>query len=65
MKRREALKIAGSLIGGTMAGASLLVQSGFTFMPGDGKDFFDIDQIRFLNEVGETILPKTDTPGAM
>lgn len=64
MKRREALQKVGFMFGGTIAGASLLVQSGFRFIPGDGNDFFSLDQIRFLNEVGETILPKTDTPGA-
>ncbi len=64
MKRREALQKVGFMFGGTIAGASLLFQSGFRFKPGDGKGFFNQDQIRFLNEVGETILPETDTPGA-
>jgi hypothetical protein len=64
MKRREAFQRVGLLFGGTIAGASLLIQSGFTFRVGEGHDFFTQDQINFLNEVGETILPQTDTPGA-
>ncbi|MEX2569033.1 MAG: gluconate 2-dehydrogenase subunit 3 family protein [Cyclobacteriaceae bacterium] len=64
MKRREALQKAGFMFGGTIAGGSLLFQAGFRFNYGDGEGFFNKAQIRFLNEVGETILPESDTPGA-
>jgi len=52
------------MFGGTMATSSLIFQVGFNFKTGDGNGFFSEDQINFLNEVGETILPQTDTPGA-
>lgn len=63
MKRREALQKAGFLFGGIM-GASTLLQLGFTFRSEEVQGFFSQDQINLLNEVGETILPKTETPGA-
>ena len=61
MNRREALEKVSYLLGGTMVGASAFLNSGFIFAQ---KGMFDKEQIAFLNEVGETIWPKTDTPGA-
>lgn len=49
------------MLGGTIVGASAFLNSGFTFAD---KGLFDQEQINFLNEVGETIWPKTDSPGA-
>lgn len=61
MNRREALEKVSYMLGGTFVGASAFLNSGFTFVD---KGLFDKDQIAFLNEVGETIWPKTDSPGA-
>lgn len=64
MKRRDALKKTGFIFGGSIAGSTLLFQVGCGFKTGEIVEFFSLDQINFLNEVGETILPQTDTPGA-
>jgi hypothetical protein len=63
MNRREALSSVALLLGGTIIGSSAFLmgcksigsESGISFSP---------DDISFLNEVGETILPATSTPGA-
>lgn len=61
MNRREALEKVSYMLGGAFVGAGAFLNSGFTFAD---KGLFDKDQIAFLNEVGETIWPKTDSPGA-
>jgi hypothetical protein len=66
MNRREALSSVALLLGGTIIGAEMFLSgctnpskkigtAGLTFSPED---------ISFLDEVGETIIPATDTPGA-
>jgi len=61
MNRREAVKYISLLLGGTLAGAGRFLTgckgsvSSRSFSPGD---------IAFLDEVADTILPDTDTPGA-
>lgn len=62
MNRREALGAVGWILGGTLISADLLVAC--TSKPVKVNDLFDQDQVAFLNEVGETILPQTSTPGA-
>ena len=62
MNRREALSAVGWLLGGTLVGADLLVAC--TSKPVKVNDLFDQDQVTMLDEVGETILPATTTPGA-
>lgn len=62
MNRREALEKVTLLLGGTMIGAQAFLSSSFTF-PKD-SDFLTAAQKVLLNEVGETIFPATDTPGA-
>jgi hypothetical protein len=67
MNRRDALTRVGLLLGGTIIGAEAFL-SGCTNTPaknvGGGGTNFSNDDIAFLDEVAETILPKTDTPGA-
>jgi hypothetical protein len=66
MNRREALSSVALLLGGTIIGSEMFLSgctnadknidtSGLNFSP---------DDISFLDEVGETIIPTTDTPGA-
>jgi len=67
MDRREAITKVSWLLGGTILGANLFLEIGCT--PSADKaasagSFFNTDQIALLDEIGETILPATSTPGA-
>ena len=66
MNRREALSSVALLLGGTIIGSEMFLSgctnaeknigiTGLNFSPED---------ISFLDEVGDTIIPATDTPGA-
>ena len=61
MNRRDALKSVGLILGGTIIGAEAFL-TGCT----NRNSTFHLSEndLTFLNEFGETILPKTDTPGA-
>ncbi|MEY4053000.1 MAG: hypothetical protein RIR64_1985 [Bacteroidota bacterium] len=61
MNRREALARVALIMGGTVLGAEAFL-SGCT--TGTTGLKFSKDDIAFLNEIGETILPATNTPGA-
>ena len=62
MHRREAVQYISLLLGGTLVGANAFL----TGCKSDSKDkaAFDESDIAYLNEIGETILPATATPGA-
>ena len=63
MNRREALSTTAVLLGGTIVGAGTFLSGCKTAPKKDG--LFGIDDISFLDEVGETILPATaSSPGA-
>ncbi|WP_210463294.1 gluconate 2-dehydrogenase subunit 3 family protein [Rufibacter roseolus] len=62
MNRREAIAAVGWILGGTLIGAEFLVSC--TSSAAKVNKMFDQDQVTFLDEVGETILPATSTPGA-
>ena len=62
MNRREALSSVALLLGGTMLGAEAFL-SGCKTKTDVGISFSASD-ISFLDEVAETILPATSTPGA-
>jgi hypothetical protein len=63
MKRRELLKMIAAATGTAFVGSNVLA---YTVIPMvDSKDSgFSKDEIAFFNEVGESIIPRTDTPGA-
>jgi len=66
MKRRKALKLSAGLIGGAMAIGSTAIIHGCKTDSGDKwkPAFLDGDQLNLIAELAETIIPKTDTPGA-
>ncbi len=63
MNRRDAIGRVALLLGGTVIGAEFFL-SGCKPGVASVQDLFDQDHVAFLNEVAETILPKTKTPGA-
>lgn len=60
MDRREAIHYISLLLGGTLAGANSLLTGCTT---ANGKSFSE-EEIAYLDEIAETILPETGTPGA-
>ena len=61
MNRREALSRVALIMGGTVLGAEAFLSGCTTGKTGLS---FSTTDIAFLNEVAETILPATNTPGA-
>ncbi len=64
MNRRDALSRVALILGGTVIGANVFLDG---CKPADKKATdaaFTADDITFLDEVAETIIPETDTPGA-
>lgn len=77
MNRRDALGRVAIIMGGTVIGADFFLTScsspakkdektaaGDTPVAKEAKPFLDANQVGLLDEVGETILPATQTPGA-
>ncbi len=62
MERREAVQYISLLLGGTLVGSNAFL-TGCKTKTGK-KTNFDEDDIAYLNEVANTILPETSTPGA-
>ncbi|MBN3582601.1 gluconate 2-dehydrogenase subunit 3 family protein [Algoriphagus aestuarii] len=63
MNRRDALKSVVLMMGGTMVGATAILTGCTPEHQIEGLDFTPED-IAFLDEIGDTIIPTTDTPGA-
>lgn len=65
MNRREAISRVGLLLGGTIIGANFFLEG---CKPADKEAktgiAFDQEDIAYLDEIGETILPQTSSPGA-
>lgn len=62
MNRREAVQYIGILLGGSIVGANAFITG---CKPEGSKEInFTQDEIAYLNEVADTILPRTKTPGA-
>lgn len=64
MNRREAISSVALLLGGTILGAEAFLSGCKTKGTEAGVVNFSADDVGFLNEVAETILPATSTPGA-
>ncbi len=62
MNRREAVQHISLLLGGTIVGSTFFL-SGCKTETKSSKEFSD-DDVVFLDEVSDTILPATKTPGA-
>lgn len=62
MNRREAVQYISLLLGGTLVGSNVFL-SGCKTKTGTSTVFSDTD-IAYLDEIAETILPATSTPGA-
>lgn len=63
MNRREALERVALLLGGTVVGGAAFLQ-GCKSTPATAAFSLTPEQIAFLDEVAETIIPATTTPGA-
>src|SRR3978361_2067017 len=63
MNRREAISRVALIMGGTIISAEYFL-SGCEHAPVKVTELFDKQHIKFLDEVGDTILPATKTPGA-
>ena len=63
MNRREAIERVALLTGGLVIGGELFI-SGCKAPSPKINSLFNAGQVAFLNEVGDTILPETKTPGA-
>lgn len=63
MNRRDALSRVALILGGTIIGAEAFL-SGCKNPATSAAGSFSAEDIAFLDEVGETILPATSTPGA-
>lgn len=64
MDRREAISRVALLLGGTIIGADFFMQTGCKSTPEKVSELFSTSQISFMDEIAETILPATSTPGA-
>lgn len=70
MNRRDALERVSLILGVSIIGGTTFLQGCKTNdkknMDGSGKSLFSLsaEQIAFLDEIADTIIPTTDTPGA-
>src|SRR5690606_25160461 len=65
MNRREAISAVGILLGGTIIGADFFLSGCKTDQKKSGVRVFSKEDIAYLDEIAETILPDTSSsPGA-
>jgi hypothetical protein len=64
MNRRDAISRVGLILGGTVIGAEFFISGCKSGSSVNTDDLASKETTAFLNEVGETILPETSTPGA-
>jgi Gluconate 2-dehydrogenase subunit 3 len=63
MNRRDAIGRVALIMGGAVIGAEFFI-SGCKSTSTQVSDLFNADHVAFLNEVADTILPATSSPGA-
>jgi hypothetical protein len=63
MNRREAIERVAWILGGTVIGAEFFI-SGCKSKTTDTASLFEADHEAYMDEIAETILPQTSTPGA-
>ncbi|MES2276477.1 MAG: gluconate 2-dehydrogenase subunit 3 family protein [Bacteroidota bacterium] len=63
MNRRDAISRVALIMGGTVIGAEYFL-SGCVTAPKNYSELFSNAQVSLLDEIGETIIPATKTPGA-
>lgn len=64
MERRELLKLIALATGSALIGGELLLSGCTSDTSAIGGSSFSEEDVTFLDEVAETIIPKTSTPGA-
>lgn len=64
LTRRDALLSVGAWLGGSMVGGSALLSGCATVDSRPVAELFGPDDIAYMDEIAETILPATSTPGA-
>ena len=64
MNRREAISAVAFLLGGTLVGSDIFLTGCKSADKKVASADFDKDEIALLNEIAETIIPATTTPGA-
>ena len=64
MNRRDAIGRVALLMGGAVIGADFFISGCKNNSSKDVNDLFTTDHVAFLNEVADTILPTTSSPGA-
>ena len=64
LSRREALKRAMALLGGTVVGGNVLLVAACSERRDSNTAKSDNPEVALLDEIAETILPETETPGA-
>jgi hypothetical protein len=63
MNRRDAISRVALLMGGTVIGAEYFL-SGCVTAPKNYNEVFSNTQVTLMDEIGDTIIPRTKTPGA-
>jgi hypothetical protein len=63
MNRREAIGRVALIMGGTVIGAEYFL-SGCVTAPKNYNELFSNNQVALMDEIGDTIIPATKTPGA-
>jgi hypothetical protein len=64
MNRREAISSVAMLIGGVVIGGEVFALAGCNSTPQQINGLFNTADISLMDEIAETIIPKTGTPGA-
>ena len=64
MNRREAISRVSLFLGGAVVGSGIFLEAGCSSTPKQVSGLFNQDQLKLLDEIAETILPASNTPGA-